>query len=236
MTRFDLTLLVRTLGLSAVTTALAVLVVIATDESFSTLGMRAARLAAFSPGLSAVAAAVVMAQVESRGEARALMALGAPFWRVVQGVRLAGWLWGAVALVVVLSPLSDPSALFPAVTPAAWRVHGSGLVESQSGVFVNALGELGFGALQGMASPSYLPSRAAAALAIVPLSAVVPVWMTVVRSLSARLLGGAVVVLVTVVLLHGVAARQWSTLLLLGTGMPLLLQIVGRSRPEAGRA
>src|SRR5688572_7329327 len=103
MSPFDRSLALRVLGFVVVAAALATVVIVATDEAGSTAPMRVARLCALQPALTALGCWAVQAQVEVRGEARALLGLGASRWRLCRGPCVAGWVLGALALGALLS-------------------------------------------------------------------------------------------------------------------------------------
>ncbi len=115
MHAFDRLLGRRCFGLSLLLLALALAVVLATDEAGSTVGQRAARLAVFAPAVAVVAERLVLSQARARGELVALAALGASPWSQARGAMVAAWAVGALSLLVLLSPLSDVRSLFPVV-------------------------------------------------------------------------------------------------------------------------
>ena len=82
---FDRLLARRALAFTALAFALAIGVTIATDEPYSTLGTRVARLCAFAPALSAIGAAIALAQSRARGELRALETLSVTPLRMARG-------------------------------------------------------------------------------------------------------------------------------------------------------
>lgn len=224
LTRFDLNLGMRTLGFSAVFLALSAAIAIATDEPFSTTGMRVARLCAFAPALAALGAGVALAQSTGRGEIRALAALGLTPWAAARGAAISTALIGVVALSLLLSPSADPSSLFPTIHPAAWQRVGDGLIEAKSGVYVSPMGQLSFATLRPALELEFRPSQLVASMAVAPLALAVPFWITTPSRLAPRLAIGAVTVLLTVFLLHSVGAQQSPGWLLLATALPLTLQ------------
>jgi hypothetical protein len=224
MNGFDRSLCWRSFAFTLISLGIAFGVVVVTDEPFSTSAMRLARLCAFAPALGAVGAAVAVARARSRGELRALLALGATPWRAARGAAIAAWGFGVLAVILLLSPYTDPAALFPAVTPVSWHRAGAGLVEHESGVYVEASGELSFATLRGFMDGGYEPSHGAAALAIAPLALVVPAWITTPVRLRQRLVIATLAALATILLLHGVAARQLPPATLLLTCAPVVLQ------------
>jgi hypothetical protein len=226
LTRYDASLGARALLFTAVCVAVATAVVMLTDEPFSNAHMRVARLSAFAPALAAVGASVAIAQAQSRGELRALVALGAAPWRASRGAAVATWLVGAIAVGLLISSYADPAALFPIVTPASWQRAGAGLVETATGVYVSMSGELSFASLRASPMVEYQPSRWAAAMAIAPLAATVPSWIATPSRLGARALAASLSIVATVFLLHAVAAGQLGSSALLLTAAPILLHTV----------
>jgi hypothetical protein len=221
---YDRRLAVTTALLAAVLALLALGVVVATDEPFSTPAMRVARLCAFAPAIGALAIATVLERARARGELRALSALGSGPLRVALGALVSAWALGALATVLVSSPLSDIGALFPAVSaPTLWLFDGAWSAPA-SGVTVAPTGALSLGAPLGadpiVAGP---PGRLAAALAVGPLALVAPVWAASPARLSIRALGAGLAVGLVVLLLHAVAARIIPAAALVVAALPLAL-------------
>lgn len=234
MTPFDRALMRRSFALSALLIGVATGIVVATDEPFSTLAMRLARLGALAPALAALACALTLAQAESRGETRALSALGASPWRVAQGTRWAGWAIGLLSIAAVLSPWADPRALFPVATsPNAWRVDGSALLDRAAGIRVAATGMLQWLQPHPSAGAHFVASRGSAALALGPLALAAPAWVSAPLSPTSRALGAVLAVSGLIVLLHAVAAQRIDPAWLVVGSAPLLAQTVWASRRPA---
>src|SRR5690606_8794635 len=155
------------------------------------------------PALTALGCWAVQAQVEVRGEARALLGLGASRWRLCRGPCVAGWVLGALALGALLSPWADPSSLFPTVAPAAWRQVGAELVDPVHGVSVDAQGGLGFLVRRAQQAAPAQNARAAC-WALAPLAVVVPVWVGAPARARARAAAGVLALGAVLVLLHAV--------------------------------
>jgi hypothetical protein len=155
----------------------------------------------------------------------ALSALGASPWRLGRGARMAGWLLGAVGVALLLSPLTDPTPLFPAVVRATpWIVSQAALVDPTSGVHVASDGSIAFGALKSEAELGHAPGRVAALASILPIVLVTPAWAACPLGVSARLGAAFVALVLVIVTLHGVAAGELPTLALLIPPLPLLFQ------------
>jgi hypothetical protein len=227
MHAYDRLLAVRTLLCAVLLAVIALGTVLATDEPFSTPAMRVARMSALVPLLAALSIAIVLGQARSRGELAALAALGAGPVRVALGALAAGWLLGAVAIVLVLSPLADVSALFPAVaTPAEWRVDGRLLVAPASGVVVSPDGVLALLPASGARADGQAPHAASAALALGPLGVTAPLWAAAPAPLLRRLLGAGCSVVLALVLLHAVASERVPPAALVLASLPLAIDVV----------
>jgi hypothetical protein len=231
MSPFDRLLALRTVALGGVLGAMAVGVVVATDEPGSTLGMRAARLAALLPGLAVVAESIALGQCRARGEVLALAALGASPRRIALGAMIAGWALAALAIGLLLSPLSDPRSLFPSVAHSnAWLSTGTALHDPLSGVSVLPSGALSLGEATAAPLGAATPSRGSALACIAPLALFAPVWSATQMGLVARLAGAGLALVLAIVLLHAVAAGRVPPWLLACVCIPLLLQLAWHGR------
>ncbi|HEY3234411.1 MAG TPA: hypothetical protein VGJ84_06825 [Polyangiaceae bacterium] len=236
MDAFDWMLLRRSMGWAVALLLGALAVISLTDETFSTWGMRLARLSAFAPGLSAVGASAALAQTKLRGEQRALQALGASPWRIALGATVAGWIVGGLAVGILATPLSDKAALFPAAArTGAWRSAGASIVNMTQGILVTADGQIRF--MTASAAPGGAHAGTLAALfAIAPLALCAPPWVSAPLSRAGRLLGAATALAGCIVLLHAVAVGSTPQALLMLAALPLAVQAalvhVKRSRPR----
>jgi len=206
---FDRRLMLRAFAFTLLALVVAAGVAVATDEPLSTWPMRAARLAAFLPALSAIGAAAALAQARARGELRALAALGASPWRVTLGATAAGWLAGAIGVSVLMSPLADVRSLFPGVVVhAVWRNMGGALVDAAHGVRVEPSGAILLLAAREAPALARGPSSFEAVLAIAPLALLAPPWACAPLSTGARMIGALGTIALIIVLLHAVAAAR----------------------------
>ncbi len=234
---FDRLLFRRALGFTVLLTLLALVVVAATDEPLSTPAMRVARMAAFAPLLAALGAWVALSQARARGEIGAISALGASPWRVARGPVLAGWLVGALAVGLLVSPWANVGVLFPAMPQqAAWHQQAASLLDPGVGVRVAASGAIVFVGAHPLRAPD-APGSLAALLAVLPLAVAAPPWAGARLSLLSRTLGAGLAVALAVVLLHAVAAGRAPAAVLVLAALPLAAQcLVGqRERPSPGR-
>ena len=94
----------RALWIGLALYALAVALTWATDEADASWGQRAARLGALGPLLAALATWGSGQLARTRGEARALLALGATPAALERGAVLGGWLLALGGLVIALGP------------------------------------------------------------------------------------------------------------------------------------
>lgn len=231
MHAYDRLLAARTAALSALVTLLALGIVVATDEPFSTAQMRVARLCAVAPAVGALSVALVIAQAGARGELRSLEALGTPPLRAALGALLGAWLLGAIATVLVVSPLADPAALLPRVAaPTEWLLDAGAFAAPAHGVRVDAEGALGLGAALGAPAPSVPPERLAAALAIGPLALVAPAWAATPLAWRWRLAAAGLAAALGVLLLHAVAAGRVAAPAVVLATLPLGLTVLAGLR------
>jgi hypothetical protein len=232
MHAFDRVLFWRALALTALLGVVALAVAVITDESYSSWGMRVARMSALAPALAALGAGVALGQARSRGELRALHALGVSPLRVALGPMLAGWATGSVAVALVLSPAADVSALFPKVAcNVPWTWDGAALVSGSGGLRVTPAGVPELGGALTLPVALAAPTRWAAALAVAPLGLVAPVWVSAPVSLRARAVAVAMTGGLTVLLLHAAAAQRLGPQWLVCGALPLALQaVVGHVR------
>ena len=225
MHAFDRQLGLRCFAVAVVLTLLAAGLIVATDEVGSTLGLRAARLAAIVPGLTVVAQRVTLSQSRERGETRALEALGASPWRVARGAAVAGWVVGALAFGAIASPIADVRSLFPSIAaPAAWTTRDAELYDPASGASVAADGSIVLESGVGPTAMRAAPGRVAALGCIAPLAIVGPAWGVTRLGLGARLLGAGVTLAFAITLLHAVAAGRVGPAWLVLAALPLLGQ------------
>lgn len=233
---FDRLLFRRSLAFTAVATLLALGVVLATDEPMSTPAMRVARMAAFAPLLVTLGASVALAQARAKGELSALSALGASPWRLVRGAVLAGWVVGALAVALLVSPWADVGVLFPALpSHAAWSPDAAALLDPASGVRVTASGAIGFVGARAAARAAAPPGQLAALFAVAPLAAVAPPWAGARLSLLSRALGAGLALGLAVVLLHAVASGRAPAPALMLAAVPLAVQCLAGAGARPGR-
>jgi hypothetical protein len=144
---YDLRLALRALALGTLVALVAVIVVATTDEGAG-WARRAALCAALAPvagGMGALAAARI---ARSRGEARALEALGAHPLRALAGAVVGGALLGLAGGAVVVSGVADLEPLFPRPAEArVWLEDPEGGMRERSLGIRLALGRAVVGAL-----------------------------------------------------------------------------------------
>jgi hypothetical protein len=233
MHAFDRLLAWRSLAYTLLASLMTLGAVTLTDESGSSWAMRVARLCALGPALAAVGATLAVTQARARGELSALGALGVSPFRQELGPMLASWLVGGLAIAVLLSPLSDPSSLFPSIaTPASWSFEGGKMIDAARGIRVDPDGSLALVAGLPATGGRFVPTGMAAVLAIGPHAVVTPVWLSARTGWAARTVTIGFAVALTVVLLHAASAEQidprW---LVLGALPPGLQGALGHLRP-----
>jgi hypothetical protein len=104
--------------------ALAFAVSVATDEGGLTLAVRLGRVAPLVPLVAAVAAYAVMSGVRSRGEERALGALGVPPRSLALACALGAWMAPALTAMAITFGHVDVEGFYPP-PPSAPEIHDS---------------------------------------------------------------------------------------------------------------
>ncbi|HMJ12596.1 MAG TPA: hypothetical protein VK524_14325 [Polyangiaceae bacterium] len=231
MTAFDRALAVRALAYGGLGSALALAVMLLTEEPSSTWPQRLARLCLFVPATAALASALSLAQARARGELVALAALGASPLRVARGPSLVAWALGALAVALVASPAADVSSLFPALRAQAhFRADTLGFSDLRHGVRVDPHGALHW--LASSVEPQLRAQRGLeAALVTGSLSLVLPLWVSAELGVAVRVLGAALALGLVLVLLHAVAASRLGAPWLMSSALPLAFQaLIGHRR------
>jgi len=227
MHAFDRLLWRRCLGLACLLALMVAGVAAATDEPGSTLGARLSRLAAFLPAVGVIAQALVLAQCRERGELGALAALGVSPPRQVLGAIAAGLTLGGAAVALVLLPHSDVRSLFPVVNGGSSFVAvGDALRDPVSGIVFSPDGSLAFGAATEPALSASAPGRGAALGFVAPLACATAFWGAAPLRALPRLGAAAVCFVLSVVVLHAVAAGRLSPALLWVGAAPLAAQAI----------
>lgn len=235
VTAFDRSQFRGSLALGVGLLALALVIGAGTDEAGSTWARRGARLIALSPLVTGIAAALVLQAARSRGEVRALLALGAAPERVAYGALAAAWLLGVAGLVMLR--WCDVSSLFPVLASSeAWRAEGGALHAPDGSVAAYADGTL---RLLGEARSvgALRPGAGAAAWLVAPLAVIAPVWCVVPQGALLRAVSGLAAALSGVTVLHAVAAGRVAAPLGVSAAAPLVLALwwaSARFRPHAG--
>lgn len=235
MTPQDWLLFRRTLLLACAVLGVATLVVVATDEAYSTAGMRAARLCAFAPAISAVAAWVTLMVARRRGELTALAALGASPWTTGWGALCAAWFIGSAAALLLLAPFVDVSSLFPGAPIASGWIEAQGtFLAPAEGIRVASDGRLSFLPKQAVAEVE-LPGRVEAMSAVLPQALVLPAWLLSPLERWNRAWGLLLSLALTLLAMHAAAIGRLPSMLLPLAAAPLGAQLafsLERSRAQ----
>ncbi|MBX3181746.1 MAG: hypothetical protein KIT72_12220 [Polyangiaceae bacterium] len=222
----------RTLLVAAGLYALLAAITWLTDEADASWSARAARIGALGPIAAASATALAVLGSSRRGETRALAALGLSARQIHVGACLAGWLTGALGLLLVLSPLSDASALFPHVARhGGWLLTEAGLTDPSGASWSVAQG-LTPSAVR--AAPSATPNPLIPSLLLLgPSALLLPPWVISHSATRRRVWGFACLALsawLCLSLAHAVAAERLpSACLLLGVA-PLVIDLLLTAR------
>jgi hypothetical protein len=212
----------RAAGLSLAIAALGWVVLAATDATTGWSG-RLARLAALLPVCGALGAWSTLAQARSRGESRALEAIGASPLAVALGAALGGAAVALAAPLLVSFPQVDLAALFPRIDPPhPFRVVGGALLDPLRGVLVERGGALAAAPREvaGVAAPA--GGRPMTALALLVAAVGAPAWSVAPGGRGRRLAAGVTAALGAVVAFHLVAAGHVPGAALLLPGLLLV--------------
>jgi hypothetical protein len=228
LTSYDRLLARRAVALGIALSVLLAVMISSTDEGEATFGARLGRFASLVALAGGVSAFVTTEQARSRGEARALGAIGVAPTRASLGAALGGTLVAAVGPAVALLPIADIGCLYPSVGPsagswisvgpAAWRQALGTVVVRAAGEIDAATGTAAEVAFRAAEVPRLVTSAVLVAFAVA-----VPFWATATRSAPRRLVVGLAAAIGAVALFHLVAvARAPSGLLLVP---PLVLAL-----------
>lgn len=237
LNRYDLALARRVLGAGVLLGASAFAIGAATDEATSSTADRLGRVAALLPVLGALAAALVVAQARSRGEMRALHALGVGPTRALRGAWVGAVLVGLIGVGLVASGVASVGSLFPRIDAvAAWAFVDGLWVEERALLAVNQRGEV-------LPWPSSLPSaptppsfEPATIFTIALSSLVMPAWALASSSNSRRLVVALAAALAAITLFHLVAAERLPPMALGAWPLLFLIDLRLRGTPRPGGA
>lgn len=200
---------------------------IATDEPGSSPASRLARLAALLPVIGGLASALVSSQAQSRGEIRALMALGASPLSAVRGALTGAVLVGLSGVLSILSGAADLRSLFPHIPrePAFRLVDGAWLNAAEA-LRVSRAGDVSFTG-EALAPAAGAPPGATfgTALALLVASLSIPAWALRPSSKVRRLAVSVALGMVAVISFHLVAAEQAPPLVLVSAPLLLLVDV-----------
>ncbi|MCA9627197.1 MAG: hypothetical protein KC766_06010 [Myxococcales bacterium] len=217
----------RALWIGLALYALAVALTWATDEADASWGQRAARLGALGPLLAALATWGSGQLARTRGEARALLALGATPAALERGAVLGGWLLALGGLVIALGPWADQHGLFPALESGRnWHLLADGTLADPLGARFSA--GTGLVPVAPQTPPRSVDLRLATACFLLPLVVALPPWVVALQPSLARLWRAGLALFLAsglaLWLLHGVAASRLPWLSLLLTPLPLIVE------------
>jgi hypothetical protein len=223
----------RAAALAAITAAVTLLVVATTDDG-APWSRRLAMWAALSPAAGAVGVLAAVRVAETRGELRALAALGADPILSVRGAVVAGVAVALLGPALACTGLADLEALFPRpVAPRVWVVDADGAMhELTQGLRLAAGGllSLSSGPVLPDASGLSAAARASAVAAAGALAVIAPVWAGLPSSPGRRALAAAAVLASLIVAFQSVAAGRAPAPLVLVPAALLLLESAARWR------
>jgi len=239
-TEWDRGAFARGAAIAALTLGLVAVVTAASDEGGLAWGVRAGRTLPLAPVCAAIGAWLALAPARTRGDDRALAALGRSPWQR-EAAAIGGG--GAVAVLAALAigavARIDVAGFYPRAEESIhWRYDGAGFASEDRRWTVGADGVPSVAesvALGPAATGVPRRGRAAAALATAMLGVALP--MLVARARSKRAVGIALAAigsgaLATVLAFQAAAAQLASPLVALVP--PLLLLVVAASRYRAG--
>ncbi len=219
--------LIRALAIGAALYCVALAVTWATDEVDASWGQRAARLGALGPLIAGLATWSSGQLARARGEARALLSLGASPQQLERGALIAGWSLALGGLLIALGPWASQHSLFPALESGRnWQVLTDGSLSDPLGAHYSLTHGLTPAPAQTL--PEHVSYRLATAGLLLPLVVALPPWVVDLRPSLRRLSAATAALLLStgfaLWLLHGVAAARlpWPVLAL--TPLPLLLE------------
>lgn len=232
LSRYELGLALRTVAVGSLL-ALGIFVVsAATDEPDASWSGRLGRISALLPIAGALACALVLGQARSRGEVRALGALGVSPATIARGPWLGAVLVGLLGVLVIAAGLGQVDSLFPHIEEELVWAYGDGAwVERSIGLVVAPSGHIRMEPPKGLASTLEARSLEGATLLALSLtSLVLPAW-ALAPSLVARRLGVALLAgVVTIASFHLVGAQKIPGLGLLALPLLLLADAAFRGR------
>lgn len=223
---WDLRLGRRAAALAALTALVALLVTVATDEG-GPWSRRVAMAAALSPVAGAIGVFAALRIAESRGELRALAAIGGDPRRIARGAIVACVLVGLLGPLAAWLFAGDMEALFPRpVVPRSWVLHGAGgMRELTQGLVLAPGGVLSL--LDAEAPAPTGPSSGARPGALVStamLAVLAPLWAGLPASPRRRALAAVVVLATMIVAFQLVAAGRVPVAAVLLPPLCLLLE------------
>lgn len=235
LTRYDLTLVLRTASAGLLLAISILLIGMATDEPGSSLGGRLGRLAALLPIAGGVAAALIVAQARARGESRALAALGVGPVGLVRGAWIGAVLVGLAGPSSIAAGAAEIASLFPRVeAQAAWRFVEGAWLDENRGLAVLAGGELEYRAVIGAPGPSHRDApTAATVLALLFTSLAAPAWALTSRSATRRAIVLVASAFAAVTSFHLVGAQKLTPWALLIAPSLLLLDLCAYARDKS---
>ncbi len=214
MTALDWLMARRACALSVGFAAVLALVVISTDEQSTTVGARFARFASLLAVAGSAGALRTTEQARSRGELRALEALGVAPSRASFGAALGGMVVGVAGAALMLSRSVDLSPLLPRLQGAGvmFRPAGPGVAMERtlgvwlqsSGVLLRAAAESPHVGPDRLAVSGWLRPSVAAALLVLAISA--PYWASLSVGFARRVCVGGAAVVSCVLAFHLVGA------------------------------
>jgi hypothetical protein len=210
----------RAAAIAALALGLAWVVTAASDEGGLAWGERAGRTLPFAPVCAAVGAWLALAPARTRGEDRALAAIGRSPWQRHAAAILGGSAVALVAAAAIAAPAVDVRGFYPRPEArATWHADGDGFASSDGRWRVDARGEpspLAGGSVD-VLGPRPLPraARASASLATAALGIALPMLAAAARRRTvARVIGGVLVTAMAMVLAFQAAAASRASPLL----------------------
>jgi hypothetical protein len=235
---WDRRLAARAVAIAAIAATVTLVIVAATDDG-APWPRRLAMWAALAPVAGALGSAGAIRIARSRGEARALLALGVEPSRLALGAVLGGVALALLGAALAASGWADLAALFPRPAVArVWAPDGAGgMREATLGILVGPGGAISRTGVDPSGLAGLPPNAGLAAVIAVGLGALgAPPW----ASLELPRLRKLVVALISVVALiigfQAVAAGRTTPLVLVLSPMALLIEIgIAWARRRASR-
>jgi hypothetical protein len=235
LTAYDAFLARRSAALGLAVALLVFLTMVGTDDAAGTHASRLGRLAALTSLAGGAGAFLGAAQARSRGEIRALEAIGLTPLRASLGAVMGGAVVGLFGVALALVPGVDLSRLFPRALPAeaTWTRDAAGWLDPVHSVRVTTDGALRWTGVASDVGRISSPAPLAETVVALAVAAVAfPLWATARERFPRRAFVCFAVASAAVFVFHLVAAQRTSAMTLVLPPLFLLVDAVAIHRGD----